>query len=242
MTFWQQTSGTWINLLTVVLGSGVGLALRGNLSEPLRQVMTQALGLITLLLGLNMGLNLAKVQVWGLAGEIVGLMALVSGGLLGEWWGIESGLARLGNWLKRRCQGGGQFTEGFVAASLLFCVGPMALLGSLNNGLRGDATLLTIKATLDGIAAVAMTSSYGLGVGFSSLPILLYQGSLSLAAGGLAQVLPDPATHPAVVLSTGVGGLMIVGISLNLLEVAKVRVGSFLPALGLAVIFACWGR
>jgi uncharacterized protein len=105
----------------------------------------------------------------------------------------------------------------------------------LNNGLKGDQTVLAIKATMDGLAAIALTSSFGVGVGFSSLPILLYQGGLSLAAGLLTQALPDPASSPPVILITGVGGLIIVGTGLNLLDIAKVRIASFLPSLALAI-------
>lgn len=121
-----------------------------------------------------------------------------------------------------------------MAASLLFCVGPMTLIGSLNNGLTGDNTLLLLKAVMDGLASIALTSSFGIGVGFSVLIVLLYQGGVSLAAGLLAQTLADPATSPTVLLITGVGGLMILGLGLNLLEVARVRVASLLPALLLA--------
>jgi uncharacterized membrane protein YqgA involved in biofilm formation len=139
-----------------------------------------------------------------------------------------------GEKIKRAVRGGGSFTEGFVAASLLFCVGPMTLLGSIQNGLTGDASLLLLKATLDGMSAVALTSSFGIGVGFSVLVILLYQGGVALLAGTLAQVLPDPAQDPRVLLVTGVGGLMVLGVGVNLLGLTKVRVASFLPALLLA--------
>ncbi|PSB61155.1 DUF554 domain-containing protein, partial [filamentous cyanobacterium CCP1] len=107
-------------------------------------------------------------------------------------------------------------------------------IGSLNNGLTGDDTLLVLKAIMDGIASIVLTSSYGIGVGFSVLSILLYQGGLSLAAGNLAQAIPDPATAQPVLLATGVGGLIIVGLGLNLLQVANIRVASLLPALFLA--------
>lgn len=234
LSFWQQTSGTWINTVTILLGTGVGLLLRGTLPLPMQRVITQAIGLITLFIGFSMAGSLNQVQAGALAGVIVGLLAMVLGGLLGEWWQLETQLAQVGNWLKRRFRGSGSFTEGFVAASLLFCVGPMALIGSLNNGLTGDSTILTLKATMDGLAAIALTSSFGVGVGFSSITTLLYQGSVSLIAGALTQSLPDPATAPPVLLISGVGGLVILGLGLNLLEVAKVRVASFLPALFLA--------
>ncbi|NES98839.1 MAG: DUF554 domain-containing protein, partial [Desertifilum sp. SIO1I2] len=107
----------------------------------------------------------------------------------------------------------------------------LALIGSINNGLVGDNALLALKSTMDGLAAIALTGSYGIGVGFSVLPILIYQGGISLAAGILATTLTDPANDPRIFLLTGVGGIMILGLGLNLLEVAKIRVASFLPAL-----------
>jgi uncharacterized protein len=234
LDFWDKTSGTWINVATILLGTGVGLLLDGRLPPNMQQIITQGLGLITLFVGSSLAGSLSNAQGGQIDGVILGLLALVIGGLLGEWLQLEKGLEITGDWLKRQFKGRGKFTEGFVAASLLFCVGPLALIGSLNNGLTGNNTLLTLKAAMDGLAAIALTSGYGMGVGFSSLSILVYQGGISLAAGGLAQTLPDPTTAPSVMLITGVGGLMIIGLSFNLLEVAKVRVASFLPALLLA--------
>ncbi len=235
LSFWAKTSGTWINIITVLCGTGVGLLLNNRLPQYMQQIITQGIGLLTLWLGFTMAGSLTKAQAGQIDGAVVGLLALILGGMCGEWWKIETRLTSLGNWLKRRFRGQGRFTEGFVVTSLLFCVGPLALIGSLNNGLTGDKTLLVIKATMDGIVAIAFTSSYGVGVGFSALTILLYQGGLSVAAGLLATTLPDPATDPRIFLITGVGGLMILGLGLDLLKVAKIRVASFLPALIFAI-------
>ena len=139
LTFWAKTSGTWINLALVLIGTGCGLLLRNRLSLKMRVVITQATGLITLFIGLSMAQTLTTVKAGGVEGVILALVALVAGGLLGEWWQVEDRLTDAGNWLKARFRGGSRFTEGFVAASLLFCIGPMAILGSLNNGLLGDS-------------------------------------------------------------------------------------------------------
>jgi uncharacterized membrane protein YqgA involved in biofilm formation len=203
----------------------------------MQRIITQGLGLLTLFLGVTMANSLLKVQAGQIDGVILGLLAIVLGGLLGEWGRIETQLQKLGNWLRDRFKGGGSFTEGFVAASLLFCVGPLAILGSLKNGLSGDNTLLSIKSAMDGLASIAFSSSYGIGVGFSAIALLLYQGGLSLFAGLLAQVLPDPVSAPQVLLASGVGGLMILGLGLNLLEVTKLSIAAFLPALVLAPLF-----
>lgn len=234
LDFWAKTSGTWINAATILLGTGLGLGLRGRLPLNMQQIITQGLGLITLFVGFSMAGSVNKVKAGHIDGVILALLAIVLGGLLGEWWRLEQSLEALGNWLKQSFKGKGSFTEGFMAASLLFCVGPMTLIGSLNNGLTGDNTLLLLKAVMDGLASVALTSSFGIGVGFSVLIVLLYQGGVSLAAGLLAQSLPDPATSPVVLLITAVGGLMILGLGLNLLEVARVKVAALLPALLLA--------
>ncbi len=234
LSLWAKTSGTWINVFTVLIGSSVGLVLRHRLPRSMQQIITQAVGLMTLVIGFAMAQTLAEVKAGPVDGIILALLALVGGGLLGEWWEVEKHLTALGDLLKTRVKGGGKFTEGFVAASLLFCIGPMTILGSINNGLSGDNTLLTLKATMDGLASVALTGSYGIGVGFSALTVLVVQGSLSLLAGLLASLIPDPTTDPHILSLTGVGGLMILGLGLNLLEVTRVRVASFLPALVLA--------
>jgi len=243
LSFWGRTSGTWINVATVLMGSGLGLLLRHRLPVAMQQIITQAVGLLTLVLGFAMSRSLFEVEAGPIDGVILGLLALVIGGLLGEWWQVEKRLVAIGDTLKSQVKGGGRFTEGFVAASLLFCIGPMTIIGSLNNGLSGDNTLLTLKAAMDGLAAIALTGSYGIGVGFSALTVLFIQGGLSLLAGSLATVLVDPTTDPHVLVTTGIGGMMIIGLGLSLLEVARIRVASFLPALvmgPLVVAIAHW--
>jgi len=233
LSLWAKTSGTWINVAAVVVGTSLGLLLRSRLPRTMQQVITQAVGLMTLAIGVAMAGSLSAVQVGPLDGVILALLVMVAGGLLGEWGRIEQRLTGLGDWLKAQVKGGGKFTEGFVAASLLFCIGPMAILGSLNNGLAGDNTLLTLKATMDGLASIAMAGSYGVGVGFSALSVLVVQGSLSLLASVSGAAIPDPATNPYILLITGMGGLMILAIGLGLLEIAQIRVASFLPALAM---------
>jgi len=243
LSFWGRTNGTWINVATVLMGSGLGLLLRHRLPVAMQQIITQAVGLLTLVLGFAMSRSLFEVEAGPIDGVILGLLALVIGGLLGEWWQVEKRLVAIGDTLKSQVKGGGRFTEGFVAASLLFCIGPMTIIGSLNNGLSGDNTLLTLKAAMDGLAAIALTGSYGIGVGFSALTVLFIQGGLSLLAGSLATVLVDPTTDPHVLVTTGIGGMMIIGLGLSLLEVARIRVASFLPALvmgPLVVAIAHW--
>ncbi|TDE87176.1 DUF554 domain-containing protein [Deinococcus sp. S9] len=251
MSLLAQLSGTLINVATVLLGTLLGLTLGGRLPERTQRTLLQTLSLVTLFIALDMAGNLNRVKGGPIPGVILALVALALGAVIGEALGIEEGLARLGETLRRRFRGGGRFTEGFVAASLLFCIGPMTIVGGLQNGLTGDSSTYILKSTLDGIAALALAGGYGIGVGFSALTVLLLQGGISLAAGSFAAGLlggADPGvlkTNPYVLLVTGIGGLTIVGISWNLMlaglgwEDRRVRVGSLLPALLLGPL-ALW--
>ena len=237
LSLWVKTSGTWINVILVLAGTATGLLVRGRLPRAMQDVITQVIGLITLFIGVQMAQPLTQINAGQIAGVIVGMVSMVIGGLLGEWWQLEKRLTAIGDGLKARFGGGSRFTEGFVASSLLFCIGPMAILGSLNNGLSGDDTILIIKGTMDGLISIALTGSYGVGVGFSVLPVALYQGGMSLLAGLLSSGIGDPSTSPSVLLVTGVGGVIIMGLGLNLLQVATIRIASFLPALLLTSLF-----
>jgi len=231
LSFWAKTSGTWVNVALVLAGTACGLLLRDRLSTKLQAIITQAVGLTTIFIGVSMASALSDAGAGGVDGVILALLSLVFGGLLGEWWQIEKRLILCGDWLKSKFKGGSRFTDGFVAASLLFCIGPMTILGSLNNGLLGDGTILVVKSTMDGLVSIALTGTYGIGVGFSVIPVVLYQGGLSLLANGLSRVIGDPTTAPPILLVSGIGGIMILGLGLDLLKVKKIQVASFLPAL-----------
>ena len=240
MELFARTSGTWLNMATVVVGTAVGLAAGGRLPERMGRTLMQVLGLTTLLVGTRMAWALDGLHAGRIPGIILALVSLAAGSLVGEAAGIEERLAGLGEALRRRFRGTGRFTEGFVTASLLFCIGPMAIVGSLQNGLTFDSRTLVLKSTLDGIASVALAGVYGVGVGFSALVLGILQGGLSLGAASLARALPDPAVDPRVLLVSGTGGLLIMGIGVNLLlgglgfEDRRLRVGAMLPALVVA--------
>ena len=234
LNFWTKTSGTWINVFTVILGTSLGLILKDVISGKIQTIITQGIGLLTLWIGISMANSMGEVEAEGINGAILGLLAIAFGGVLGELLGIEERLTVFGDWLKHKFKGQGLFTEGFVASSLLFCVGPMTLIGSFNNGLSGDNTLLALKSTMDGIISVALANIYGIGVGFSAIIILLYQGGLSLLVGFVGSAVPQAEDSPYLLIITGIGGLMIMAIGCNLLEIAKIRVASFLPAIALA--------
>ncbi|HNB35207.1 MAG TPA: DUF554 domain-containing protein [Anaerolineales bacterium] len=163
--------------------------------------------------------------------------SLLIGALLGEWWKIEDGLQSLGQTLEKRFSkesetgSGSRFVRGFMVASLLFCVGPMTILGSIQDGLTGDYNLLAVKSTLDGFASIAFASTLGIGVLFSSLVVLFFQGGISLMAGLLSSIISDPMMNEM----TATGGVILLGLAVsNLLEIKKIRVGNFLPALAIA--------
>jgi uncharacterized membrane protein YqgA involved in biofilm formation len=221
-------TGTLINIVTVLVGSLLGVIFGGRLSDNVRTTVLRALGLVTLFMGIKMAISSAN--------ELIVLGSVVVGGLLGEWWGIEDGLERLGSWLEARFNPGeegsaGGFIRGFVTASLLFCVGPLTFIGALRDGLTGDYRLLAIKAMLDGFASLAFSSVMGIGVAFSTLVILVYQGGLSLLARQAEVLLSDAMIDEM----TAAGGVLIMGLAIStLLEIKPIRVGNYLPALLIA--------
>jgi len=230
--------GTLINVAAVIAGTLAGTLLGDRLPERLRETVMHALGLVTLAVGMDGALAAFRPPLSELtrASVLLVLGSVLVGGVIGELLRIEDRLNTLGDRLKRRFANDhehhARFTEGFVVASLLFCVGPMAILGSIQDGLSGDVQLLAIKSMLDGFAALAFASVLGWGVGFSILPLFVYQGSITLAASGLS----DAFTPEVVAGLTAAGGILILGISLRLLELKQVRVGNLLPALLFAPI------
>jgi uncharacterized membrane protein YqgA involved in biofilm formation len=223
--------GTMINIATVLVGGTLGLMVGPRLKVRFRETVIMALGLFTLAIGLNMFIGSLGVE-----GEnpLVPLVSLLLGGLLGEWCRIEARLKSLGSWLEvtliraSESAEGSRFIRGFLSASLLFCVGPMTILGSIQDGLTGDYQLLAIKSVLDGFAALALASTLGIGVLFSSLVVLTYQGGISLLAAQ-AQTFLDEMMLAEI---AAVGGVLLLGLAIGtLLELRPVRAGNLLPAL-----------
>ncbi len=226
-------TGTLINAATVLVGTVAGTLLGSRLPDRIRETLMHGLGLVTLVVGIAQGLEAFRPPLSEVTrgAVLVVLGSVLVGGVLGELLRIERGLDRAGDALKARFgRGQARFTEGFVVASLVFCVGPLTILGAIQDGLTGDYQLLAIKSLLDGFAAVAFASVLGWGVGFSVITILVYQGALSLSASALAGALSDAM----IAAMSAVGGLLILGIGLRLLELREVRVANLLPALVLA--------
>jgi hypothetical protein len=226
--------GFIVNTLTVLVGTGLGLFIGVRLSEAVKKIILSGLGLSTIIIGIQMSLETQIVIL------LVG--SLVAGGIIGQLIGIEEWLERIGERLRSRFESGrptasrgnSTFVLGFVTASLLFCAGPMTIVGSLEDGLAGKADLIYIKSLMDGVASIALAASLGVGVMFSAIAVLVYQGLLTYAGmifgGFLAKPLMDEIS--------ATGGALILGIGFNLLGFGRIKVGNFLPALFLAAILA----
>jgi uncharacterized protein len=240
--------GTLVNVATVLLGTSIGVLVGHRLRERTRDVVTDALGLVTLLIAATAASDIGDPALSRAVGDsapvLIVLASLVLGGILGSVLGIEERLEGFGSGLRDRLQRRGsrttadnqagaerqRFIEGFVTSSLVFCVGPLTVLGALNDGLGNGADQLYLKSALDGFAAIAFAASLGWGVGASALAILVVQGSLTAVGAVLGDVLP--AAEVAALTATG--GLMLVGVALRLLRVRQIPVGDLLPGLVLA--------
>ena len=232
--------GTVVNVVSVLVGSTLGVLLGNRLAVRTREVVTDALGLVTLLIaGTSAMAVLSPVlsdAVGSSAPMLIVLGSLLVGGITGSLLGLEHRVEGVGGWLQQRLAGGGgdaerqRFVEGFVIASLVFCTGPLTILGSLNDGLGNGADQLLLKSVLDGFAAIAFAASFGWGVAASVLTIVLVQGSLTLVGVGLGDLLPD--AHLAAITATG--GLLLVGVALRLLRIREIPVVDLLPALVVA--------
>ena len=219
--------GTVINVGTILLGSLLGILVGSKLSERLRNTIVAGLGLFTFGYGI---ISFIETE-----NALVPLGGLLIGALLGEWWKLEEGLEKAGGFLRDRfvrkeadAEQQSRFIEGFVTASLVFVIGPIAILGSIQDGLSGNFEMLAIKAVLDGFASIAFASTLGIGVAFSALSILVYQGAITLLANFFSQYFTSAMMNEM----TAVGGLILMAISISsLLGIKKIRTGSFLPAL-----------
>lgn len=224
-------TGTLINVVAIIIGSLIGIIFGARLSDNLKSTVVNGMGLFTSAIGLQMFLQTQE--------SLIVLGALIAGAVLGEWWRIEEGIANLGAWLEKRFTGSSEggtssrFVRGFLAASLLYCTGPIAIMGSIQDGLNGDFQLLAVKSVLDGFISIAFASTLGIGVMFSILPIFVYQGGISLLSGTLSSVINEAMMTEM----TATGGVILFGLGISsLLEIKKIRVGNFLPAILIAPV------
>ncbi|WP_235811134.1 DUF554 domain-containing protein [Syntrophomonas wolfei] len=216
----EAVTGTLINAGAIVAAGAVGLLLRRGIPENISRSLQDAMGLLILIIGIQYGLKTENLVVVGLS--------LALGTVFGEWRNWEGKLENTGKRLERLLgQEENLFVKGFVSATLVFCVGAMAILGALQDGLTHNYDILLVKSMLDGIMAMIFAASMGVGVLFSALPLLLYQGAISLGAGFLKPLLTDPVINNL----TGLGGIIIAGIGLNTLGLARIRLANLLPGL-----------
>ncbi len=231
--------GTLINIVAILAGATIGVLLGNRLPERLSRTLTDAMGLVVLVIG---ALNLAALQdkdfvaaVTSAGTLLIVLGALLLGGITGSILQIESRLEQFGGWLQRKTSGSGdrqKFIEGFVNSSLLFTIGPMAVLGALQDGLGSGFDILALKSTLDGFTAIAFAAALGWGVAFSAIPVGVWQGILTLVAIGAGALMPA-----SVVASiTATGGILLLGTGLRLLQLRMVSVADLLPALVFAPV------
>lgn len=220
--------GTLVNFVAILLGSGLGIVFKRGIPERLRSALVNGMGLCVLFVGVR-GLFEGETT-------LLIVLSIAIGGLLGTLLKLDSLLDRMGGALEQRVQKGaadGSFAQGFVSASLLFCVGAMAIVGSLNSGLRGDHEMLFTKSVLDGVMALSLASTLGAGVAFSAVPVLLYQGTIALSAGALAPLL----SSAAIADMTAAGSLLIVAIALNQLKCTDIKVVNYIPAVFLPLVY-----
>lgn len=230
--------GTIVNTVAIILGGVSGTFIKSGLPQRYKNIIMQAIGLSVLVIGISGALQgMYKITNEGsISREYITVMifSLVIGSLIGEFINIEEKLDRLGLWFQNRfVKGESTFAQGFVTASLIYCVGAMAIVGSLEDGLIGNTNTLFAKSILDGVSAIVFAATMGIGVAFSAIPVFLYQGSITLLAGFI-----KPWLTPEVISQMSlVGSILIMGIGLTMLEIKKIKVGNMLPAIFLPFIF-----
>jgi uncharacterized membrane protein YqgA involved in biofilm formation len=217
--------GTIVNTVAVLVGGLLGLVLNKKMPGRVTSIYFQAIGLFTLAIGATMAVSMEKILI------IVSSLAI--GSLLGEWWNLEKGAEQLSEYLKKRFKiGSERFSEGLVTAFLLFCVGSMTILGTIQEGTGGSPDLLYTKSMMDFFSAILLASAFGVGVAFSALPLFLFQASLTLFAMFASHFFTDD-----IILGlTNVGGILLIGLGINILEIKKLRIMNMLPSLVIVVL------
>jgi len=217
-------TGTIVNAALIVIGTLLGLLFQ-RIPERMKETVTAAIGLAVVLLGVQMGMKSENFLI------VIG--SLVIGAALGEWWKLDEKLNEVGYQLERRLGGKSKssIAEGFITATLIFVIGAMAVIGALDSGLRGDHDVLYTKGLIDGFTALVLSSTLGIGVMFSAVPVLLYQGAIALLAIQIMKFIPESLMDDFILEMTATGGVMIVAIGLNLVGITRIRVANLLPGI-----------
>jgi len=220
--------GTLINAGAVIAGGSIGLLLKKNMPERVTTIYFQAIGLFTLAIGISMVYRMQHI--------IIIVSSLAIGSLLGEWLNLESGVERLSNYFKRKMRiGSDKFSDGLTTAFLMYCIGSMTILGAIQEGTGGSPDLLMTKSLMDGFASILLASAFGVGVLVSAIPLLIFQGGITLLA-----MYAGSFFSPEIIQGlTSVGGILLIGLSIDILEIKKLRILNMIPAL-LIVVFLLW--
>ncbi len=229
--------GTLVNVIAVILGSGIGLLFNGGLKKRFQDILMQVLGLSVIFIGASgalKGMFVLKDSTIETTGSMLLILSLVIGSFLGEWINIEGKMEQFGEFIKQKVKGNNnpKFVEGFVSTSLVTCVGAMAIVGALQDGLMRDPSMLFTKSILDGVIAIIFASTLGIGVLFSVIPLALYQGAITIFAKFIEPILTDTMISNM----SFVGSVLIFGIGVNLAFGKKFKVGNMLPALIIVII------
>lgn len=217
--------GTVVNGLLIIVGTLLGRLLH-RIPEQMKGTVMHGIGLAVVVLGLQMGFKSANF--------LIVIISLVFGAVIGEYFDLEEKLNKLGNWLEGKVGNGngqGSISQGFVTATLIFVIGAMAIIGALDSGIRGDHDVLYTKAIIDGFTALILTTTLGMGVIFSSIPVMLYEGSIALFATQIDRLIPQALMDSFIIEMTATGGVMIFAIGLNLMGLTKIRVANLLPGI-----------
>lgn len=218
--------GTVVNVITIIMGSLLGILVKKGINDDYKDTIMNGVGLAVLVIGITGGIETKNT--------VLVIVSLVLGSIIGEIIAIEARLDKLGGIMEKRFgKGDSNFSKAFVTASLVYCVGAMAIVGSLESGLNGNNDILFAKSVLDGITAVIFASSLGIGVAFSAIPVFIYQGGISL----LANLVKDLLTDAVVLEMSAVGGILIMAIGINILGIKKIKVANMLPAIFIPIVY-----
>ena len=217
--------GTFTNVIAVIIGSLIGILLHKKFPEKIKAIVFQAIGLGTIIIGVQMALKIENLLVL--------IFSLLIGGIIGQAIDLEKHFEKLGNFLKTKIKSNNEnFVEGLITAFLIFCIGSMTIIGAIDEGIRNDHSLLFTKSILDGFTSIALASTYGIGVLLSVIPMLIYQGGITLLAMRFQNFFSEILINQL----TAVGGVLILGIGINLLEIKKIKITNLLPALIVVIV------
>jgi len=217
--------GTVVNVAAVMAGTIIGVLIQSKLPKKVIEIIFQVMGLFTLLLGMMMALKMQQF--------VIGIGSLVLGSIIGELIGLEKYMNRFSEWVKSKVKlKNDKFSDGLITAFLLYCMGSLTILGAIEEGINGNSELLLMKSLMDGVSSVALASALGIGVGFSAIPLLIYQGGLTLLASSVGSFITEPIINEL----SAVGGVLLIGLGINILEIKKLRILNMIPALVIVVI------